>query len=83
MVPSLRSFRLRVSPAGTVMSLRTMSEQEVLLSEAVAASVKVQVDRLLKSVAREGAGAARAAPARVARQNKGLAEGMVASWIVI
>ena len=33
-VPLFRSLRLRVSPAGTVMSLRTMSVQEVLLSEA-------------------------------------------------
>ena len=73
MVPSSRSFRFRVSPAGTVMSLRTMLEQDFLLSEAVAASVKVQEERLANSEAREGAGAAetRAAPARVARQIKG------------
>lgn len=45
-VPLFRPVRSRVSPAGTVIPLRTMSEQEVLLALAAAASVKVQVEPL-------------------------------------
>jgi hypothetical protein len=43
-VPEFRPVRSRVSPAGTVMPLRTMFEQAVLLELAAAASVKVQAD---------------------------------------
>lgn len=41
-VPSLRPVMSRVTPAATVMPLRTMFEQEALEAIAVSASVKVQ-----------------------------------------
>lgn len=41
-VPSLRPVMSRVTPAATVMPLRTMFEQEALDAIAVSASVKVQ-----------------------------------------
>ena len=57
LVPLVSLVRSRVSPAGTVMSLRVMVEQEVLPLLAAAASVKVQED------ARSSRGAAMLAPA--------------------
>lgn len=49
-VPEFRPVRSSVSPAGTVIPLRTMLEQEVLLALALAASVNVQAEALLDVV---------------------------------
>lgn len=58
-MPSSRSDKSRVSPAGTSMSFRMISEQDFLLAVALAAEVKVQVDALLsRREARLGEGAA-------------------------
>lgn len=72
LVPSFKSVRSRVLPAGTSMPLSTMVEQEDLLALALAAEVNVQVedDFFVRSETREGAGAAETRPAaRVAKIN--------------
>lgn len=46
-VPLVRPVKSKVLPAGTVMPLRTMLVQDVLLAEAEAAELKVQVEALL------------------------------------
>lgn len=62
MVPSFSLVRSRVVPAGTVMSLITIAEQEVLPLIAAAASENVQLARVSRAV---GAAEARApAPRR-------------------
>lgn len=65
MVPSFRSVRLSVLPAGTSVLLKTMVEQEDLLALALAAEVKVQVedDFLVRSETRKGVRAADTRPA--------------------
>ena len=58
-MPSTRSDKSRVSPAGTSMSFRMISEQDFLLAVALAAEVKVQVEAFLsRREARLGEGAA-------------------------
>ena len=50
-VPSFRSVMSRVSPAGTVIPLRTMDEQEPFEAAAVSASVKVQPEDAVTELA--------------------------------
>lgn len=72
LVPSVKSVRSSVLPAGTSMSLRTMVEQEDLLALTLAAEAKVQVedDFLVRSEIRERVGAADTRPADRVAQTK-------------
>jgi hypothetical protein len=60
-VPSFRSVISRVSPAGTVIPLRTIVEQEPLEAAAASASVKVQPDEAETELGVELGSAAEAA----------------------
>lgn len=72
-VPSVRSVRSRVSPAGTAIEDRIMVEQAAFDLTTLAASVKVQlVARLARTAASVGAGAAGAARAKEALVTKRL-----------
>ena len=62
-VPSFKSFRSKVSPAGTSMLFNTMMLQDDLLALALAAELKVQEVDLFICETRDGAGAADATAA--------------------